>query len=105
MGWLPTVRLEIVKLAVVLPPLVLKLPCPILAQPSEKITTPVGLATAVLPGPLTATVAVKATICPDTDAVTEDTTVLVLALLTVCCILPLLLAKLPSPLYLTVTVC
>jgi hypothetical protein len=57
-----------VKLAVVLPALVLKLPWPMLVPPSEKITTPVGLAPAVLPGPLTVSVAVKVTACPYSEA-------------------------------------
>jgi hypothetical protein len=66
--------------------------------PSENVTVPVGLATAVLPGLLTDTVAVKVTVCPDTDGLTEDTTIpLVLALPTVSVSIPELLEKLLSP--------
>ena len=86
------------KLAVVVPPVVLSVPWPILVVPSENVTMPVGLATAVLPGLLTDTVAVKAIACPDTEGLTEETRVtLVLALLTVSVNVPELLEKLPSP--------
>src|SRR5438552_2803014 len=84
MVWLPTARLEVLKLAVVVPPVVLKVPWPMLVAPSEKVTMPVGLATAALPDPLTVTVAVKVTDCPTTDGLAVDSpTVVVLALLTV----------------------
>src|SRR5438876_1126840 len=84
MVWLATARLEVLKLAVVVPPLVLKVPWPKLVLLSEKITRPLGLATAVLPGLLTVSVAVKVTACPDCEGLTEEpTTVLMLALLTV----------------------
>ncbi len=96
MVWLPTARVEVVKLAVVMPPLVLDVPWPMLIPLSKKVTMPVGLVTDVLPGPLIITEAVNATICPDTDGVTEVNAVLVLALLTGCFRVPLLLAKLPS---------
>ena len=36
MVWLPTVKLEVLKLAVVVPPVVLKVPWPMLVAPSEK---------------------------------------------------------------------
>src|SRR6266404_1326456 len=99
MGWPATARLEVLKLAIVLPPLVLSDPWPMLVPPSEKITSPVGLATTVLPGPLTVTVAVKVTNWPDTVGVTEDTTTtLLLALLTVWVQLAELARKLLSPL-------
>jgi hypothetical protein len=69
-----------------------------LVVPSENVTVPVGLATAVLPGLLTDTVAVNVTACPDADGFTEDTTtVRVLALPTVSVNIPELLEKLPSP--------
>src|SRR5437870_12807149 len=71
-----------------------------LVAPSEKVTTPVGLATAMLPGALTVTVAVNVTVWPATGTLTEDmTSVLVLALPTVCVSVPLLLWKLLSPAY------
>src|SRR5205085_11624465 len=43
MGWLVMTKLEALKLAVVIPPLVLSVPWPILVPPSEKITRPLGL--------------------------------------------------------------
>ena len=59
---------------------------------------PVGLATAVLPGLTTLTVAVKVTDWPDTEEFGDDATVvLVLALLTVCAKVLALKAKLLSP--------
>ena len=76
---MPRARVEVVKLAVVVLPLVDKVPWPMFVPPSEKVTVPVGL-----PGPLPVTVAVKVTFWPEADGLTEDTTaVLVLALLTV----------------------
>src|SRR5216683_412697 len=102
MGWLATLRVEILKLAVAVPaPLLLSVPCPMLAPPSEKTTTPVGLV-----GPLTVTVAVKATLCPHTAGLVPDTTaVVLLALLTVwVSAAELLTVKFVSPLYLAVTV-
>src|SRR5207302_6928429 len=39
MIWLPTAKLELLKLAVVVPPLVLSAPWPMLTPPSAKITT------------------------------------------------------------------
>jgi hypothetical protein len=69
-----------------------------LVVPSENVTVPVGLVTAVLPGLLTDTVAVKVIVCPDTDGLTEDmTATLVLALPTVSVNIPELLEKLLSP--------
>ena len=86
------------KLAVVVPPVVLSVPWPILVVPSENVTMPVGLATAVLPGLLTDTVAVNVTACPDAEGFTEDTMAMpVPALLTVSVMLPVLLRKLLSP--------
>ena len=94
MGWLATVRLEVLKLAVVVPPLVLKLPWPILVLLSEKITRPVGV-----PGPPPVTVAVKVTLWPHTDGLVADTSaVVVLALFTVWVSVPLLVVKFVSPL-------
>jgi len=88
MVWLPTVRFEVLKLAV---PEALSATVPRGAEPSRKVTEPVGLPTAVEPGGLTLTVAVKVTSCPNSDGLAEDTTtVLVLAWLTVCVVIPLL---------------
>jgi hypothetical protein len=82
---------EVVRLAVVVPPLVLRVPWPMLVVPSRKVTTPVGL-----PGPVI--VAVKVALCPKADGFTEDaTTVVVLALLTVWVRAPELAWKLLSP--------
>src|SRR5947209_250692 len=108
MVWFPIARLELLKVAVVTPPVVLSVPWPMLVDASEKVTVPVGLAAAVLPGALTVTVAVKVTNCPDADGLGEEVTaVLLLALLTICPPgrVPELLAKLLSPLYVPVTVC
>jgi hypothetical protein len=81
-----------VKLAVVVPAVVAKVPWPMLVVPSEKLAVPVGLATAVLPGVLTDIVTVNVTACPDTDGFTEDAmTEPVLALPTVSATLPALL--------------
>ena len=80
MVWLAAVRVVVLKLAVVMPPLVLKVPWPMLVPPSAKITNPVGL-----PGPLPVTVAVKVTLWPHTDGFAEAITAVVLvALFTVC---------------------
>ena len=95
MGWLATVRLDVLKLAVVVPPLVVKVPWPRFVPPSEKITRPVGVL-----GLLLVTVAVKVTLCPHTDGFVEDTTaVVLLAFVTVWVMaVELLAAKLVSPL-------
>ena len=94
MIWLPTAKLELVKLAVVAPPLVLSAPWPMLVPPSEKITTPVGLTE-----PLPVTVVVKLTLWPHTDGLTEDAiSVVLLALLTVCATAVELAVRLVSPL-------
>jgi hypothetical protein len=88
------VKLAVVKLAVVVPPLVLSVPWPMLVPPSEKITTPVGV-----PGALLVTVAVKVTLCPEADGLVLDTTVVLLfALPTVWVNVPVLARKFPSPL-------
>src|SRR5947209_4912373 len=98
--WLPTVRLDVLKLAVAMPPVVLSVPWPMLLRPSENVTTPVGL-----PGLLM--VAVNVTLCPNTDELAEDTTTrLVFAWLTVSMkTADVLGLKLGSPPYLAVTVC
>ena len=41
--WLPTVKVDELKLAVVVPPLVVNVPWPMLLAPSEKVTVPVGV--------------------------------------------------------------
>ena len=91
--WLPTVRLEVLKLAVVVPPVMLSVPWPMLVAPSEKVTTPVGV-------PVPLTVAVNVTLCPKVAGFAKETTsVLEAALPTVWVTVPLLAWKLPSPTY------
>jgi hypothetical protein len=70
----PTGRLEVVKVAVVTPPEVLRSPYPITAEPSTKVTLPVG----VLGGaaPVSVTVAVNVTDCPRINGTIEDETTL-----------------------------
>ena len=79
-------------------------PEPIDVPLSKKVTVPDGLPA---PGATAATVTVKVTLCPNTDGFgAEVTLVVVLALFTVCVGNdPLLVLKLPSPLYATVTGC
>src|SRR5436190_1424160 len=80
--WLPTDKVDVLKLAVVVPPLVLNVPWPMLVAPSEKITTPVGV-------PVALAVAVKVKLWPKTVGLAEDTiSVLELALPTVCVSVP-----------------
>ena len=89
--WLPTARLEVLKLAVAVPPLIVTFPWPRLVAPSMKATMPVG-------EPLPLIVAVKVTLWPEGDGLAEDTTkVLVLALATVCVCVPVLVVKFKSP--------
>src|ERR1700687_2970218 len=84
MVWLAVDNVAVVQVAVVTPLVVLTAAAAqMVLVPSVKVTVPLGLATAVLPGLLTLTVAVKVTVWPDTDGLTdEDTVVVVLALLT-----------------------
>ena len=95
MVWLLTPRLDVVNLAVVVPPLVLNVPWPMLVPPSEKVTVPVGL---LEPPPVT--VAVKVTAWPHTvGLVPVATAVVLVALATVCVMAVEVLAlTLPSPL-------
>ena len=75
--WLPTVRVQVVKLAC---PLEFDVPAPMIALPSLKLMVPVGV-------PLVDgfTVAVNVTDWPNVDRFCDDTTVVVvLALFTVC---------------------
>src|SRR5260370_40089454 len=93
MVWFATSRLDVLKLAVVMPPLVLSVPWPMLAAPSEKIISPVGL-----PVPPAITVAVKGTFWPHTDGVAELTpAVQELALPSLCVTVAQLLRQLLSP--------
>src|SRR2546425_1102642 len=65
----------------VTPPPVDNVPVPSVVEPSLKVTVPVGLAAAALPGELTLTVAVKGTHWPETEGLTEETTVVVVSAL------------------------
>ena len=56
MVWLPTDSLDVLKLAVVAPAVVLSVPWPILVVPSENVIVPLGV-----PEPLPVTVAVNVT--------------------------------------------
>src|SRR6266516_4415702 len=90
----PTANVEVVNVAV--PPD--RVPVPSVVAPSRKVTVPLGLPA---PGATGATVAVKVTLCPKTDGLADEATVVVvLALLTVCVKTALVLVlKLVSPPY------
>ncbi len=93
MGWVATAKLEVLKVAVVVPALLTKVPGAMLVPPSEKITRPVEV-----PRLLLVTVAVKVTLWPHTDGLVADTSaVVVLALFTVWVNVPLLVVKFVSP--------
>src|SRR2546422_11651237 len=85
MLWLLVLSLLLLKVAVVDPwESVVSVPVRRLVEPSLKVSVPVGLATAALPGVFTVTVAVKVTCWPDTEGLTEEASVVVvLALLIV----------------------
>src|SRR6266404_918237 len=72
MLWLPAASVDVLKLAVVVPPAVLSVTWAMVVAPSEKVTTPVGL-----PVPLPNTVAVKVTLWFNADGLAEDTTAVV----------------------------
>jgi hypothetical protein len=81
-GWLVVLKVAVARVAWP----AASVPVPRLVAPSMNVTVPVGLL-----GPLPVTVAVKVTVCPDTDGLAEDaSTVVVGAALTVCVIAPLL---------------
>src|SRR2546427_59752 len=69
MLWLLVLSVLVLKVAVVTPPVVDSVPGPSGMNPSKKFTVPVGLATAVLPGAITLTAAVRVTDWPDTEGV------------------------------------
>src|SRR3989442_11917406 len=81
MPWLAVVSALVLNAAVVTPPPVDNVPVPSVVEPSLKVTVPVGLAAAALPGELTLTVAVKVTHWPETEGLTEETTVVVVSAL------------------------
>src|SRR3989442_14647472 len=83
MVWLPTLSELVLKVAVVTPMLVVRSPLFIRVVLSKKLTVPLGLATTVLPGEFTLTVAVKVVDWPNRVGLTEDVSaVMVSALLT-----------------------
>jgi hypothetical protein len=94
--WLATLRAEVVNVACAEP--FSATPEARVVAPSVKVTVPVGVPA---PGAVAATVAVKVTVCPNTDGLAvELTVVLLLALFTTCGVaesLPEPLKKLPSP--------
>src|SRR2546430_5995194 len=81
MVWLPTPSALVLKLAVVTPAVVLRLPLPIEMPPSKKFTVPVGGATRVVPGATTLTVAVKVVDWPKRVGGTEETSAVVVSAL------------------------
>src|SRR2546428_2595799 len=81
MLWLAVLSVSLPKLGVVAPPLVDSVPVPSVVRPSLKVTVPLGLTAAALPGELTLTVAVKVTDWPETEGLAEGTTVVVVAAL------------------------
>src|SRR2546425_944240 len=84
-AWLPTLRAEVVSVAVPL----LGGAVPSGLVPSLKVTVPVGMPA---PGATAPTLAVNVTAWPSTDGLAEDTTVVVVAAwLTICVKLPAVL--------------
>jgi len=80
----PVDSVEVENVAVVTPAVVDTAPVPNVVAPSLKVTVPVGLAAAVLPGLFTVMIAVNVTDCPGVDGFADELTlVLVLAWLTV----------------------
>src|SRR5205085_1573882 len=103
MLWLPTLRLEVAHVAT--PAASACAPQPVIElPPSLKFTVPVGVPA---PGAVAVTVAVKVTLCPNTDGFTDDVRlVVVLAWLTTCDTAELVLvAKFVSPAYTAVMLC
>jgi hypothetical protein len=100
MAWLPSARALVLKLA--LPPL--NATSPRVLAPSLNVTVPVGVPE---PGAAALTVAVNVTVCPKTDGLAEETTVVLLpSLLTVWKrVADVLPAKFVSPLYTAVITC
>ena len=74
MGCVPTLKLEVLKVAVAMFPEPLSVPRPMLPPLSRNVTVPVGVP---LPGPVTATVAVNVTLCPEAEGLPEELTVVV----------------------------
>src|SRR5947209_4035482 len=75
----PADRDEVLKVAVVTPSLVDRVPVPRTVEPSAKLTGPLGGATAVSPGNTTLTVAVKVTGWPNSVAFTDEASASVVA--------------------------
>jgi len=80
----PVDSVEVENVAVATPAVVDTVPVPNVVAPSLKVTVPVGLAAAVLPGLFTVMVAVNVTDWPGVDGFADELTlVLVLAWFTV----------------------
>src|SRR5690348_1707698 len=75
----PTARDEVLKVAVVTPLLVDRVPVPRTVEPSPKVTGPLGGATAVPPGDTTLTMAVNVTGWPHSVAFTDEASTIVVA--------------------------
>src|SRR4051812_1930992 len=92
----PALGIDVVRVAVVIPPVVLTLcAAPRLPAPSLNCTVAVG---APDPGAVTVTVAVNVTGCPTNDGFNEEVTAVdVDALATVCATVLLLILKFASP--------
>ena len=97
-----TLKEDVVKVAW---PLVMVTLAARVVAPSVKVTVPLGVPT---PGATAATVAVKVTLCPNTEGLGEELTVVLLeALFTTCGVaesFPVELPKVLSPLYAAVMV-
>ena len=100
--WLATLRAAVVNVAC--PEVMVTLAARVVA-PSVKVTVPLGVPA---PGATAATVAVKVMLCPNTEGLGEELTVVLLeALFTTCGVaesFPVELLKVPSPLYAAVMV-
>src|SRR5438105_15734537 len=98
MECVPTVRVAVVKVALVTPALVLSEPWPMLVRLSKKDAVPVGV-----PEPFGRIVAVKITVWPETDGPIDETTDVVVLIPPPVTVsepesVPLLKAKVLSPL-------
>src|SRR5437868_712334 len=97
MAWLPTARAEVENIAV---PVADRVTVASVMLPSRKLTVPVGVPA---PGAPALTVAVKVTAWPNTTALAEEVTVVVVAAWLIVCVrvVEALPAKLASPAYAT----
>src|SRR4030088_574961 len=103
MLWLPTPAYVTAHVAVPATMAWLTQP-PMLTPPSWKVTVPVGVPE---PGGLAVTVAVKVTLCPETDGLTEELSAVVVGSWFTAWVraAEVLVSKLASPLYMAVMLC